>query len=175
MDRTPNTEHRTPNLNTKMEKEKILEIRKQLGLTQVEFGAKLDVFPSHVSKWEHGNVKISRKNADKVLGLLKQDEMVDKYESDIEQITRTMGDLKRVYLKNELNLARLETKVESSICIKELKKEVKKVLLEKEKALAEFQDFKIETNDEFIFVGWVEALNFILTLIHIQRLKNERH
>ena len=109
MDRTPNTEHRTPNLKNKMEKEKILEIRKQLGLTQVEFGAKLDVFPSHVSKWENGKVKISRKNADKVLGLINQDEMADKYGSVMEEITRTLEDLIRVNLKNERNLIRLET------------------------------------------------------------------
>ena len=92
-----------------MEKEKILEIRKQLRLTQVEFGAKLDVFPSHVSKWENGKVKISRKNADKVLGLINQNEMADKYGSVIEQITRTLEDLIRVNLKNERNLIRLET------------------------------------------------------------------
>ena len=55
-----------------MEKEEILKIRGQLGLTQSQFAAKLQVYPSHVSKWEQGKNKISRKNEDKIWELLRQ-------------------------------------------------------------------------------------------------------
>ena len=52
-----------------MDAAEILKIRGKLGLTQSQFAAKLDVYPSHVSKWERGENKISKKNEEKILDL----------------------------------------------------------------------------------------------------------
>tara|TARA_R100000458_G_scaffold29026_1_gene26529 strand:- start:324 stop:590 length:267 start_codon:yes stop_codon:yes gene_type:complete len=69
----------------------------------------------------------------------------------------------------------LETMVEgkSSLDVRKLEKKVNESLLENQKSLEEFQNSEIESDDEYIIQGWVEALGFVSTLINT--LKNERH
>ena len=55
-----------------MDAAEILKIRGNLGLTQSQFAAKLEVYPSHVSKWERGENKISKKNENKIYDLWSQ-------------------------------------------------------------------------------------------------------
>ena len=52
-----------------MDAAKIKQIRSYLGLTQSQLAAKLDVYPSHVSKWERGENAISKKNEGKLWDL----------------------------------------------------------------------------------------------------------
>ena len=54
-----------------------------------------------------------------------------------------------------------------------LEKKVNESLLENQKSLEEFQNSEIESDDEYIIQGWVEALGFVSTLINT--LKHERH
>ena len=69
----------------------------------------------------------------------------------------------------------LETMVEgkSSLDVRKLEKKVNESLLENQNSLDEFQNSEIESDDEYIIQGWVEALGFVSTLINT--LKNERH
>ncbi len=69
----------------------------------------------------------------------------------------------------------LETMVEgkSSLDVRKLEKKVNESLLENQKSLDEFQNSEIESDDEYIIQGWVEALGFVSTLINT--LKHERN
>ena len=61
----------------------------------------------------------------------------------------------------------------SSLDVRKLEKKVNESLLENQKSLEEFQNSEIESDDEYIIQGWVEALGFVSTLINT--LKNERN
>ena len=55
-----------PRTGKRMSGTEVSRIRANLGITQSQFAAKLEVYPSHVSKWERGDNQISKKNEDKV-------------------------------------------------------------------------------------------------------------
>ena len=55
-----------PRTGKRMSGTEVSRIRANLGLTQSQFAAKLEVYPSHVSKWERGDNQISKKNENKV-------------------------------------------------------------------------------------------------------------
>ena len=96
-----------------MDAAEILKIRGNLGLTQSQFAAKLEVYPSHVSKWERGENKISKKNENKIYDLWSQwkldfegDDVIAGYDPDGMVVTDE-EEAKRMYrvdgLQNEID------------------------------------------------------------------------
>ena len=53
--------------------QEIKRIREGLSLSQAEFSKKVGVYPSHVSKWERGENKISRIYISKIEELMRED------------------------------------------------------------------------------------------------------